>query len=78
VTYAECAAEGEKFAQSLPQQKRRFAKEVITALAQCQAGLTVIEHCPKCQSLIEIRALSDSVWKSSCECGGCNSTFRGL
>jgi phage FluMu protein Com len=80
-TYKECAAEGEKFAQSMPQNLRQLAKVSITALAQFQAGLEVKEHCPKCNELITVQEFDPRFsqgWKLSCPCGKCDQTFRGL
>jgi len=58
-------------------------RPVMIALAEFQNGLPVDQNCTFCQSPIVVEGHNagrptPSVWITSCACGKCNSTFRGL
>jgi hypothetical protein len=58
-------------------------RPVMIALAEFQNGLSIDQCCALCHSPIVVEGHNagrptQSVWITSCTCGKCNSTFRGL
>lgn len=57
---------------------------VMAALALFQNEYEVDERCPVCGSLIAVIGLGDEwagycrAWRTKCDCGKCDSDFRGL
>jgi C4-type Zn-finger protein len=58
-------------------------RPVLLALYEFQAELPVDQTCPSCKSAIAVEGIKAgtpyyNVWITSCGCGKCNSTNRGL
>lgn len=60
------------------------AKPILIALGQSQSGKEIDQICKHCNSPIKVepKTLNNEsrpcAWVISCECGKCNTTFRGL
>ena len=80
MTYEDCAAEGERLAQSFPVHQRPKAKAMIAALAQFHAQLDIVERCPKCGELLAVREEGSAarVRHVSCPCGECADVIPGF
>lgn len=68
---------------SLQKEAEQFdepARSVVIALGEFQNGIPVDQSCPFCRSAIRVSTPEPTAqaWLIACECGKCNTTFRGL
>ena len=56
-------------------------RSTLVALGEFQLGLPVDQCCAFCQSAIRVwfpNPQNTQAWQTGCDCGKCNSTFKGL
>ena len=63
--------------------RNELERAVLTALALFQNEYTVDARCPMCGSVIVVTGHKGGLdhfcaWATSCQCGKCNTDFRGL
>jgi len=78
MTYEEIEAEVNRFDASGGRSASPGAKTVYAAFLQHMSGLAIVEHCPYCNTIIEVLALGSSAWSVSCRCGRSQTMLRGL
>ena len=56
------------------------ARSILIALGEFQLSIPIDQSCLFCRSAIHVWLPNPKVaaWQISCDCGKCNSTFRGL
>jgi hypothetical protein len=63
--------------------RNKLERAVMTALMFFQSGYEVDEVCPVCGSVVGVKGFNvgrdvPSVWTTACDCGKCNSNFKGF
>ncbi len=60
------------------QESKARSTQVLRAFMDFTARKESQAKCPVCNSAISVTPLSSSAWSTTCECGKCNDTLRGL